>query len=64
MFISQLDERMCETLKLDMPAGQFVTGGQAMGSPTVTAILEFAAAFLLTVFSGLAIMVTRPAIAV
>jgi hypothetical protein len=34
MFDPQLDEMMCETLKLtfdplDMPAGQFVTGGQA-----------------------------------
>jgi hypothetical protein len=34
MFDPQLDELMCETLKLpfdplDMPAGQFVTGGQA-----------------------------------
>ena len=41
MFDPQLDEVMCETLKqvfdlLDMPAGQFVTGGQAVGSPTVT----------------------------
>jgi hypothetical protein len=36
---------MFETLKLafvplDMPAGKFVTGGQAVGSPTVTGRLR------------------------
>jgi hypothetical protein len=41
MFDPQLDELMCEMLKLafdplDMPAGKSVAGGPAVGSPTVT----------------------------